>query len=158
MTRKYRPGAIGAMTDEYEKALNDLKALLQTLSDEVFIEIRNNSVEEDFQSARNITLHVVRSGFSYANYIRKRFGNQVLHQEIKINNIDEAITELDKMFQYTIATFEDKWLLTDEELLSTIIKTSWSTYDLEAIIEHAIVHVLRHRLQIEKLLTKKDNN
>ena len=155
MTKKYRPGAIGAMTDEYEKALNELKALLQNLSNEVFIEIRNSSVEEDFQSARNITLHVVRSGHSYANYIRKRFGNQVLHQEIKINNIDEAITELDKMFQYTLATFEDKWLLTDEELLSTIIKTSWSTYDLEAIIEHAIVHVLRHRLQIEKLLTKK---
>lgn len=155
MTKKYRPGAIGAMTDEYEKALNELKALLQNLTNDVFIEIRNSSVEEDFQSARNITLHVVRSGFSYANYIRKRFGNQVSHQEIKIDRVEEAITELDKMFQYTLATFEDKWLLTDEEILSTIIKTSWSTYDLEAIIEHAIVHVLRHRLQIEKLLTKK---
>jgi len=154
MTKKYRPGAIGAMTDEYEKALNELKLLLQTLSDETFIEIKNNSVEEDFQSARNITLHVVRSGFGYANYIRKRFGEKVSHQEIKIENTKEAITELDNMFQYTVDTFEDKWVLTDEELLSTIIKTSWSTYDLEAIIEHAIVHVLRHRLQIEKLLVK----
>jgi len=154
MTKKYRPGAIGAMTDEYEKALNELKLLLQSLSDETFTEIKNNSVEEDFQSARNITLHVVRSGYSYANYIRKRFGNQVSHQEIKIKNIKDAVTELDKMFQYTVGTFEDKWLLTDEELLSTIIKTGWSTYDLEAIIEHAIVHILRHRLQIEKLLLR----
>jgi uncharacterized damage-inducible protein DinB len=158
MTKKYRPGAIGAMTDEYEKALSELKLLLQTLSDETFIEIKNSSVEEDFQSARNITLHVVRSGYVYANHIRKRFGNQVSHQEIKIENTKEAVTELGKMFQYTVETFEDKWLLTDEELLSTIIKTGWSTYDLEAIIEHAIVHVLRHRLQIEKLLTKKYNN
>jgi len=151
MIKKYRPGAIGAMTDEYEKALNELKALLQNLSDETFTEIKNSSVEEDFQSARNITIHVVRSGYNYANYIRKRFGNQVLRHEIKIDNINEAITELDKMFQCTVDTFEDKWLLTDEVLLSTIIKTSWSTYDLEAIIEHAIVHILRHRLQIEKL-------
>ena len=155
MTKKYRPGAIGAMTDEYEKALNELKALFQSLSDEVFTDIKNNLVEEDFQSARNIALHVVRTGYVYANHIRKRFGNKVLHPETKINNIEEAITELDKMFQYTVATFEDKWLLTDEELLNTIIKTSWSIYNLEAIIEHAIVHVLRHRLQIEKLLTKK---
>jgi hypothetical protein len=50
--------------------------------------------------------------------------------------------------------------LTDEyekalgELKNTIIKTSWTTYDLEAIIEHAIVHVLRHRLQIEKMIVK----
>jgi uncharacterized damage-inducible protein DinB len=156
MNKKYRPGAIGAMTDEYEKALNELKTLLQNLSDDVFIQIKNNSVDEDFQSARNIILHVIRSGYVYANHIRKRFGNQDLNQNIKINNVEKAITELDKMFQYTVATFEDKWLLTDEELLSTIIKTSWSTYDLEAIIEHAIVHVLRHRLQIEKLLAKKE--
>jgi uncharacterized damage-inducible protein DinB len=154
MTKKYRPGAIGAMTDEYEKALNELKVLLQNLPDEIFIEIKNSTVEEDFQSARNITLHVVRSGFSYANYIRKRFGDQVAHQEIKIQNTKEAIAELDRMFQYTVDTFEDKWLLTDDELMSTIIKTSWTTYDLEAIIEHAIVHILRHRLQIEKLLAK----
>ncbi len=154
MNRKYRPGAIGAMTDEYEKALNELKLLLQSLSNETFIEIKNNSVEEDFQSAKNITLHVVRSGYVYANHMRKRFGNQVSPQEIKIENTKEAITELNKMFQYIVDTFEDKWLLTDEELMNTIIKTSWTTYDLEAIIEHAIVHVLRHRLQIEKLLTK----
>ncbi len=41
--------------------------------------------------------------------------------------------------------------MTDKELLNTIIKTSWTTYDLEALIEHSIVHVLRHRLQIEKM-------
>jgi uncharacterized damage-inducible protein DinB len=154
MNKKYRPGAIGAMTDEYEKALNEFKALIQNLSKEKFIEIKNRSVDEDFQSARNITLHVVHSGYVYANHVRKRFGDNVSQHEIIINNKDEAIAELDKMFQYTITTFEDKWLLTDEELLSIIIKTSWTTYDLEAIIEHAIVHVLRHRLQIEKLFQK----
>ena len=58
------------------------------------------------------------------------------------------------MFEYTVETFEDKWHLTYGELMNTIIKTSWSTYDLEAITEHAIVHILRHRLQIEKMVSK----
>ena len=68
--------------------------------------------------------------------------------------LKEAIIELDKMFNYIVETFEDKWLLKDDDLLNTIIKTSWTTYDLEAIIEHSIVHILRHRLQIQKLLVK----
>ena len=43
----YKPGAIGALTDEYEKALNELKDVLKTISDEVFLET-NNSENEDF--------------------------------------------------------------------------------------------------------------
>jgi len=154
MTKIYRKGAIGALTDEYEKALEELKALLKNITIENFKEIKNDSVQEDFQSVRNIVLHIVNSGYVYANHIRKRFENTITNKEVKIDTVEEAFHHLDLMFQYTVDTFEDKWLLTDDELLNTIIKTSWSTYDLEAIIEHAIVHILRHRLQIEKLMSK----
>jgi len=158
MNRIYRPGAIGAMTDEYEKALNELKTLLGEITGDQFNAVVNSSVKEDFQSARNIVTHVVKSGYSYANYIRKRFGNTIYTNEITINSVHEALLQLDKMFHYTVETFEDKWLLSDDELLNTIIKTSWTTYDLEAIIEHSIVHILRHRRQIEKLLMKAKQN
>jgi uncharacterized damage-inducible protein DinB len=154
MNKVYRQGAIGALTDEYEKALNELKFLFDEISSESFTIIIDNSLEEDFQSVRNIVLHIVRSGYVYANHIRKRFGNDIFKSEVMIGSIEEGITELDKMFKYTVETFEDKWLLTDDDLLNTIIKTSWTIYDLEAIIEHSIVHVLRHRLQIQKLLIK----
>ncbi len=154
MTKIYRKGAIGALTDEYEKVLEELKALLKNITIENFKEIKNDSVQEDFQSVRNIVLHIVNSGYVYANHIRKRFENTITNKEVKIDTVEEAFHHLDLMFQYTVDTFEDKWLLTDDELLNTIIKTSWSTYDLEAIIEHAIVHILRHRLQIEKLMSK----
>ena len=154
MDKIYRQGAIGALTDEYEKALNELKVLLGKITEERFTTIIDNSVAEDFRSVRNIILHIVRSGYVYANHIRKRFGNSTSKNEIKIDSIKEGITQLDKMFSYTVDTFEDKWLLSDADLMNTIIKTSWTTYDLEAIIEHSIVHILRHRLQIEKLLIK----
>ncbi len=152
----YRKGAIGALADEYEKALEELKAVLKNISDKHFTETADNSLDKDFQSIRNIVLHIVDSGYIYANHIRKRFGNAITKQEIKIETVDEGFYQLDMMFQYTLETFEDKWVLTDEELLNTIIKTSWTTYDLEAIIEHAIVHVLRHRRQIEKRITVKN--
>lgn len=58
------------------------------------------------------------------------------------------------MFQYNVANLEDKWLLTDTELSKNIIVTTWATYELEGIIEHSIVHILRHRLQIQKIVNK----
>lgn len=154
MQNTYRNGAIGALTDEYEKALNELKIVLIKIPDEKFVKVYNSEVEKDFQSIKNIVLHVVHSGYAYCNYIRKRFGNSYVSPEIEINNINESQLELDKMFTYTVETFEDKWFLTDDELLNTLIKTSWSFYDLEGLIEHAIVHILRHRLQIEKMINK----
>lgn len=148
---EYRPGAIGAMTDEYEKALHELIVVLKTIPDDIFLN-SDDSKEEDFKSIRNITLHIVRSGYAYSNYIRKSFGNEILLNEININSVEEAVSELDKMFQYKVNTYENKWFLSDDEMMNTIIKTSWTTYDLEAIIEHSIVHILRHRLQIQKLI------
>jgi len=145
----YRPGAIGALTDEYEKALIELKAILKVIPDELFLKT-NLDLDEDFQSIRNIIAHMVRSGYVYSNYIRTSFGTEKKDYIFQLNSVKEAITELDTMFEYNVATFENKWLMTDDEMMQTIIKTSWTTYDLEAIIEHAIVHILRHRLQIQK--------
>jgi uncharacterized damage-inducible protein DinB len=152
----YKPGAIGALTDEYEKAHNELKDVLKTISDDVFLETIN-SENEDFKSIKNIVLHITRSGYIYSNYIRNYFNDTIFPYQISINSVDEAIVELDKMFLYNTQTFEDKWLMSDEQMMKTIIITSWTTYDLEAIIEHSIVHILRHRLQIQKLITKIKN-
>lgn len=152
MTKIYRKGAIGALTDEYEKALNELKSVLVKINSDDFKKITDLKSIKDLQSVRNIILHVVRSGFIYANYIRKRFDNPIIITEIKIETIEDGIQNINEMFQYTVDTFKDKWQLTDDDLMNTIIKTSWTTYDLEAIIEHAIVHILRHRLQIEKMI------
>jgi len=154
MKKPYRKGAIGALTDEYEKALNELKDLLLQIPDAEFQKVYNEKADIDFQSIRNIVLHMVNSGYGYANYIRKRFGESYVVPKIEINKTEQAIAKLDEMFQYTVDTFEDKWHLTYDDLMKTIIKTSWTTYDLEAIIEHAIVHILRHRLQIEKMTIK----
>ncbi len=158
MQKTYRDGAIGALADEYEKALDDLIIILSAISEDQFMYISDPGLEEDFQSIKNIVLHIVCSGYVYANHIRKRFGNTFINPGLEINSIRQALQLLDKMFKYTLETFEDKWLLTDDDLLSTIIKTSWTTYDLEALIEHAIVHILRHRLQIEKRILRFERN
>ena len=111
-----------------------------------------DSNDTNCKSIRNIIFHVASAGYSYCNYIRKHFGNEFKNPYIKIDSVQDAILELDIMFQYNIATYKDKWHLTESEISKNTIVTSWAIYELEGIIEHSIVHILRHRLQIQKII------
>jgi uncharacterized damage-inducible protein DinB len=58
------------------------------------------------------------------------------------------------MLDYTEASLEGRWSMTDDEVTTTLVPISWNDrYDLEGILEHAIVHLLRHRRQVERLIT-----
>ena len=43
--------------------------------------------------------------------------------------------------------------MSDEEIVSVVTHSRWGVrYDLEQLLEHAVVHILRHRRQIEKFI------
>ena len=71
MQKTFRKGAIGALTDEYEKALKELKDLLIKFPDDEFKKVYNKEADADFQSVKNLVLHIIGSGYVYANHIRK---------------------------------------------------------------------------------------
>ena len=55
------------------------------------------------------------------------------------------------MLLYTAETLQDKWEYSDEEVMKVKMIVRWGPqYDLEQLLEHAVVHILRHRRQIEK--------
>ena len=57
------------------------------------------------------------------------------------------------MLAYTAETLEGRWEMSDEEMMSAVIHSGWGVrYDAEQLLEHAVVHVLRHRRQIEKFI------
>jgi uncharacterized damage-inducible protein DinB len=59
------------------------------------------------------------------------------------------------MFAYTAEIFEEKRQITDEEMETIFFKTRWGVnYNIDQLLEHAIVHILRHRRQIQKFLLK----
>jgi len=58
-----------------------------------------------------------------------------------------------KALNYTAAALEDKWAMSEDESERVTMPTPWgTTYTLEQMLEHAIVHILRHRRQIERLI------
>lgn len=99
--------------------------------------------------------HVVRSGYGYGNGIRQEISMKAEPREHKHIAHQEIGGEIDKMLAFTVETLDGKWELSDAETNKIIIKSSGGyTETLDQLLEHAIVHILRHRRQIDKFLLK----
>jgi len=160
MKKIYRKGAIGALMDEYERAVIELKGILQKISEDEFVRSRDTKTQnEDCRSIQTIAGHVVRSGHFYADNIRKKFAMPPTELTQVNFKRGEAINELDNLIEYTAQTLEKHWEMPDKEIMATFIETNLEfTENLEQILEHAIVHVLRHRRQVEKFLANGNSN
>ncbi len=150
----YRKGAIGSLLDEYERAAFELKSVLQKTSADDYTRVVEGE-SEHCCSIEVIMNHVVRAGYGYSNYIREALSMDALPVEDKQIPQTESGAEIDKMLAYTAEIFEGERQITDEELENIYFKTRWDvTYNIDQLFEHAIVHILRHRRQIEKFLLK----
>lgn len=150
----YRKGAVGALIDEYEKVLLELKSVLRNVGETEYSRVVEGEAAH-CRSIRIIMNHVVRAGYGYSNYIRDALSINCLPVEDKQIPQTEIGAEIDKMFAYTVAIFEGDRQITDEEMETIFFKTRWDVdYNIDQLLEHAIVHILRHRRQIEKFLLK----
>lgn len=145
--------AVNALLSEYEKAILELQNVIQNISNEDLIFLVNPETNNpDCKSIQTILAHVVSSGYSYCIYIRNFRNENILRpQKMNRKSISEYIFDLDNVIKFTHDTFS---AISDDELErfteSEKMKTSWKqVYDIEQIMEHAIVHILRHRRQIE---------
>lgn len=147
---------LGALMDEYERASIDLKSILEDLSQEDFVLIRDTQTQdEDCRSIQTIMRHVVQSGYTYANYILSVFSDEWKEYKQPITDPAMSIVELDKMLAYTDRCLQDKYDLPLDQIESWTFHSRWNVdYDIEQLLEHAIVHILRHRRQIENFLRK----
>jgi uncharacterized damage-inducible protein DinB len=151
----YRRGGLGALQDEYERATRDLLKLLETISDEEYLDSRPKEV--DFlQSIQLIMYHVVRAAYGYADKIRKTMAVDVTSAKPdQPFTRQEAIAKLQAAIEYSATGFEDKWTMSDDDLDQIKMMAPWKVeYSIEQMMEHAIVHILRHRRQIERILSE----
>ncbi|MFV8379081.1 DinB family protein [Flavobacterium sp. LB3R33] len=157
MNDKNNQNAVCALLAEYEKAIIELQHIIQDVSQEDLIFIVDQETKNpDCKSIQTILSHVVSSGYSYCVYIQNfKNVNSIRPEKVNRNSIVDYINDLNnvlKFTQETFATIEDDAL--EECDSSKKIRTSWGQlYDIEQLMEHAIVHILRHRRQIEKFKT-----
>ena len=99
--------------------------------------------------------HVVGAGYGYANYLRGHFGEpQITHDNV-IGTRADSLRRFDEMMAFTVRTLETRWQLSDKEVDAAQIHVRWGpVFNIEQLLEHAIVHLLRHRRLTEKLLLR----
>ncbi|CAD0002408.1 DinB family protein [Flavobacterium salmonis] len=154
MTKIYRQGAIGALLDEYERAIIDLQQVIADISDNQLIAIiHHKTTDANCESVQTVLAHVVSSGFAYAMDIRQHLGEEVDYPDDVLHlTVNDFHKDLNSCFKFMAETFKN---IQDNQLEEfdneKKIITPWrQVYDIEQITEHAIVHILRHRRQIEK--------
>ena len=163
MNELKRDGAIGALLSEYEKAILELQNVISDVTTSELTSIVDNSTSDpDCRSIQTVLTHVVRSGYSYCIYIRDhlKIKNDKIREDIIRWSVAEYKQDLDQVLEFTRVTFAG---IRNDELEqydnAKKIKTSWGQfYDLEQLFEHAIVHILRHRRQIERFKKILKNN
>lgn len=156
-TQTLRPGPLGAVMDETERAAVELERVLARVSDAHYQAIADpDTADEDCRSIQTIMRHVVVAGVSYANRARRLWGMPVTREpDVPLFPRAEAEPRLRAMLAYTAETLEGRWEMPWTEMKTQLLETEWGgRFTVELLFEHGVVHVLRHRRQIEKLLAK----
>src|SRR5689334_22684302 len=149
-------GTIRALLDEYKKAINELIAVIKQLNDGEILVMRDEKTSNDnCRTIQTVLTHVVYAGYGYTNFIENRYGNKKERRpKHLLRNARDYIEELNGMFSYCENFFLENAAIELEEYdPSKKILTHWGqVYDIDQLMEHAIVHVLKHRRQIQRSL------
>ena len=116
--------------------------------------------DEDCRSIQTILSHVVESGYTYVVEIRKSLGESVDYfSKDSLDSTSDYAIALDSMIAYNEKLFVDYPNIKLEEYdAKDKFKVRWGQlYDVEQMIEHAIVHILRHRRQIERFKLRMED-
>lgn len=153
--------AVKAMLAEYKNVVIAFQKVIANISFEslsTLVDTETTGAKQ--QSIQNILTDVISSGYSYAGYIRKlkkitdhRPGKMTKMSAIEYHN------DLTDLIAYTDQTFQG---IQDDELEEfnekKKIKTPWGVvYDIEQMMEHAALDVVRHRRQIERFRIKLES-
>src|SRR5262245_14671789 len=103
-----RPGAIGALMDEYERACTDLVRSLGGVLESGFARVVDPlTKDDDCRSIQTIAGHVLASGYGYADYIRDAFGMHRNSPERYLPSVESFPEALQAMLEYTATTLQD---------------------------------------------------
>jgi CRP-like cAMP-binding protein len=151
-------GWVGALLDEYARAAGDLCRVVEALPAEEFARERE-SADPDARSIRAVCEHVASAATGYAHYVRRMQGlpaplpgsPERRAERRDVPTPDALRPALAEALRGTEEAAEGLRSRTEAELLAMTLKVSWgAVHDPESILEHAVVHLLRHRRQVER--------
>ncbi|MES2138408.1 MAG: DinB family protein [Bacteroidota bacterium] len=152
-------GSVKGLLAEYKKAIIELINSITPLSADQLSSIADADTKDiDCRSIQTVLAHIVFSGFIYTIEIERSIGLKKSYPDKTVfKNADQYIEQLNLMFNYCENFFKhNPDLIIEQTDNSKKIAVGWGQlYDIEQLLEHAIVHVLRHRRQIDLFIKKQ---
>ena len=145
----FRPGSIGALMDEYERAARDMKAVLSNVTEAEYHAVVDPNPNLD--SIRTMMTHVINSGYGYATYVSKALGTPIDRPKVETVSYAEVIPLIDSILKFTDDVLKPHYLMPEDDMDTITMTSPWKVvYSIDQMLEHAVCHVLRHRRQVEK--------
>lgn len=109
--------------------------------------------DEDYKSMETLLRHVLNSAGGYMRWICDKLGlqnpgiNQVPSAEIIEEEAENYIDHLLVSWSLPLTEIEEA------EFFDKVYRSNWGTeYCIEAMLEHAVMHPMRHEFQLRNLL------
>lgn len=148
-----RAGMFGGLLDEYARAAQGFCDALASVPPEVY-DVRREAHDSYTASPRTIARHCCQAAWAYAADLRRAQGQPAAGiPELADPALGpaDARAELGRALRETEAAVQALWDASEREIMELTFEVSWgATYDPESMLEHAIVHLLRHRRQLER--------
>lgn len=153
--KEYRDNqAISAILDEYERAVEELQREISGLPESWLTYVVDPYTQDDCcRSIQSVLSHVISAGYNYAVEIYNFLGHmETFRRPVMLPSFASYSQALTEMFKFNEGLFERyPAIKLEEHDNSKKITVRWNQqYDVEQMMEHAIVHVLRHRRQVER--------
>jgi hypothetical protein len=140
--------------DEYARAAEDFCRVAEGFPADAFRR-EHPSPDPDTRSPLSICAHVCGAARRYADYIRKArglpFEDKFVQDPAAVSDPQAIRGLLEAALRYTEGALEGLYDAPGETYTAITFPVRWGpTYDPEMLLEHAIVHLLRHRRQLER--------
>jgi hypothetical protein len=110
------------------------------------------TADPSYRSADHLGGHVLRAARGYLTWMGECVKRPVT--DVDPDSDPESIARKGRAFLDGVLAAWGRHLvaLEDAELAPAIYKSHWGVdYDIEQMLEHAVVHPMRHRIQLERL-------
>jgi hypothetical protein len=111
------------------------------------------TTDPSYQSVEHLGGHVLRAARNYLTWIGECVGRPVT--DVDPDDDRQSVARKGRGFLDDVLTAWRRHLpsLGDAELRPAVHKARWGDdYSIEQMLEHAIVHPMRHRIQLERLM------
>lgn len=146
-------GSLRAILDEYSRAIRDYEAVMMSLPTDRYT-AKTSLSDEEFPSIRQIAGHVAGAAHSYAYHINTaldKLEGPIPRRVVVAESREEAVSAVWVAFEHMVEVLGRIKDWDDSQQAGVRFVSRWKQpYDIEQMLEHAIVHILRHRRQLER--------